>query len=393
MIKSATLRGESLPVWLGWSAMWGQRARDSKPPAAGPIVLVLSPGGLGDALLLTGALRTLRRHFAPSPVWVLASSATRPFFIRCADRVIALPGGRGPWISLRRAVAILPIFRVSCRILMHPIYSTVRIYHQIARLVESPEKVWFDGEPMADDEIMTEDPRRFYTRIVAVDRNMRELDKLAAMLRNVGVENVSCRRDIWPDIGLSEAEQNSARERIAGWRGQRAALVLAVCPGGGFAAKDWGAERFADFLRIAAEHRPIAAFLAGGRQDGERARRICGAASSVPGLRIIDLTGRCSVRETVALIGASDACVGNDTFGLHAAVAMGTPSVVVMGGGDFPRWATWGEPSRHVVLTRRLDCFGCRWRCRYGDFRCVRDVSPESVLNALREVVGERQRS
>lgn len=353
------------------------------------VVLVLGPGGLGDALLLTGALRALRRHFAPHPLWVLASPAARPLLLDCADRVIALPSGRGRWASLRRAMAMLAIFRASCRVLLHPVYSTVRLYHEIARVVESPEKVWFDGEPMADDEIPAEDPRHFYTRIVAVDRNIHELDKLAAMLRNIGLENVSCRRDIWPDIGLSEAEQRAARDRIAEWRGESEAFVLAVCPGGGFPAKDWGAERFADFLRLAAGHRPIVAFLAGGRQDRERARRICGAASSAAGLQVIDLTGRCSVRESVALIGASDACVGNDTFGLHAAVAVGTPSVVMMGGGDFPRWAPWGDPARHVVLTNRLDCFGCRWRCRYGDFRCVRNVSAESVRNALHEVVGE----
>ena len=95
------------------------------------------------------------------------------------------------------------------------------------------------------------------------------------------------------------------------------------------------------------------------------------------------MAGKLTPREAAAVIGECDLCVGNDTFGLHAAVAAGTPSVVIMGGGDYPRWIPWRNPERHRMVVREMDCFGCGWECRYDDYHCVRGITVDEVMREI----------
>jgi len=137
-------------------------------------------------------------------------------------------------------------------------------------------------------------------------------------------------------------------------------------------------------------------FLLGGKEDRAKCERIvcsaqratCNVERATIPLRIVNLAGMLSVREAAAVIAECDLCVGNDTFGLHAACAVGTPSVVIMWGGDFGRWTPWGDPRRHRMTTARLNCFGCRGTCVHPVPRCVRDVTVADVLRECRAAWG-----
>jgi ADP-heptose:LPS heptosyltransferase len=131
----------------------------------------------------------------------------------------------------------------------------------------------------------------------------------------------------------------------------------------------------------------VTAFLVGGNGDRPRFEHIRDIADGAPGLEVVNLAGELSVHEAIAVIRASDACVGNDTFGLHAAVAVGTPSVVILWGGNGRRWAPWGDPSRHVAATAGGNCANCLGICRHASPLCMRRIPFERVLVDLRRVV------
>jgi ADP-heptose:LPS heptosyltransferase len=100
-------------------------------------------------------------------------------------------------------------------------------------------------------------------------------------------------------------------------------------------------------------------------------------------LLIDDWTGRCSLHQSFALIEQSDLCVGNDTLGLHVAIAVGTPSVVIMWGGDGEQWIPWGDPEKHRMVRADMDCRGCQGACVHERFKCMEKISVEMVMEAI----------
>jgi ADP-heptose:LPS heptosyltransferase len=76
---------------------------------------------------------------------------------------------------------------------------------------------------------------------------------------------------------------------------------------------------------------------------------------------------------------------GNDTGPMHLAEAHGVPGVTVFGGGTWPAYAPWGKGS--IGLFSPLPCFGCNWDCIFDRAVCVEQVPLEEVSKALDEVM------
>lgn len=86
--------------------------------------------------------------------------------------------------------------------------------------------------------------------------------------------------------------------------------------------------------------------------------------------RHIDLTGQtANVAALCGVIAGSAAFVGKDCGSMHLAAAFGRPVLSVFGGGHWPRFLPRG--SRSVVLTARVPCRGCDWRCHLEQPLCV----------------------
>lgn len=76
-----------------------------------------------------------------------------------------------------------------------------------------------------------------------------------------------------------------------------------------------------------------------------------------------------------------------DSFAAHVATALDKPTVVLLGGGHFGWFGPWGGPQQrwlHVTLP----CFGCNWRCQYPTVRCLTEIPPAAVAQAMREMLG-----
>ncbi len=104
-------------------------------------------------------------------------------------------------------------------------------------------------------------------------------------------------------------------------------------------------------------------------------------------LLIDDWTGRCSLHESFALIEQSDLCIGNDTLGLHVAVAVGTPSVVIMWGGDGDQWIPWGDSGKHRMVRAGGACPQCQNGLVDKGHACMENVQVNDVLEVIFESV------
>jgi heptosyltransferase-2 len=128
--------------------------------------------------------------------------------------------------------------------------------------------------------------------------------------------------------------------------------------------------------------------LLGGADD----RLLCSRITSrVAHARCISTAGDLSYLASAALLSMSAVLVSNDSAPVHIASAVSTP-VVEIYGATSPEFGftPFGVPHR-IVEIEGLSCKPCgihgSVRCPKGHFSCMKDLSVEKVLEAVRELV------
>jgi ADP-heptose:LPS heptosyltransferase len=217
------------------------------------------------------------------------------------------------------------------------------------------------------------------------------------------------RRAVRAAVGPSVAEVSdpiSTEERSAAHRllgdlglGGRQPLV-AIHPSGGRRVKQWDVERWRAVAARLQDDWQATVVITGAHQDRPLAEALA------EGLKppVVDLTGRLSPRETMALIAVVDLFLSPDTGTMHMACAVGTPSVAVFGPSDPGRYFSgpWpGEPgARHVVVRPELWCSPCNLirrppaECAGPAMpECLRLVTVEQVLAAASSLLAPARAS
>ena len=156
--------------------------------------------------------------------------------------------------------------------------------------------------------------------------------------------------------------------------GYRGFLVLAPFTAYG-PTKTWPREAF---LQVAQHvHRQgLPVVVMGGPAEREAAR----AFGEIPGVRV--LVGTLPLRDSLRLLSAARALVGNDSGLTHAAAALEVPTLALFLSTD-PRWSQPLGP--HVeVLQARVPCTPCHARtCPLGTYACHQDLRVNLVLERL----------
>lgn len=162
-----------------------------------------------------------------------------------------------------------------------------------------------------------------------------------------------------------------------------AAPLVAVAPVSRWETKNWPPGKFAESVRALGEMWPDLRFaVIGGRADAQAGETV---AAAMPG-RAVNLCGKTSIAETMAILARADLLVAVDTGPVHMAAALGTKCLVVFGS-TRPEWTgPWGDG--HRVIAAGLECQPCvKRRCRRGDMACLAAIAPAGVASAAMEML------
>lgn len=183
----------------------------------------------------------------------------------------------------------------------------------VTALIDSPRKLGFDRERARDFNWL------FTTERIAPRGQRHVQDQYIEFLEHLGVPPLL-------EWGLGPTEDEAARYAplLDGVGRPRAAFVVGTSKPG----KEWPAERYAKVIDVLEGDLGVRTMLVGGRspRELEAAATIERLARHRP-LNLLEW----DLRRLVYLIDQSDVLVSPDTGPLHAGVALGTPTVALMG--------------------------------------------------------------
>lgn len=339
--------------------------------AEGLRILLIRLSSLGDVILATAAVEALRQRWPSARISVLTKPEYRDIFgsnpgvyevLEWAPAVAAgalaarLRRQRFDWVVDLHANLRSRWLRVLVPGPRWSVYAKGVLRRRLAVCLRRPD--WLD--PVHH----------------VVDRYLAALEPLG-----VGAERQLPR--LYPPL--------SARQRAAellggaGWDGH--ARLIGLAPGARWATKAWPVEhweRLAGDIVAASLGHPV---FVGGPDEAGLCREILRRAGVVGSV----VAGKTAVMETAAVVARCAALVTNDSAPLHLATAVDTP-VVALFGPTHRGFGFYPLGVRDTLLDQPLDCRPCSLhgddRCPEGHHRCLRDLSPVVVGEALRGLLG-----
>lgn len=149
----------------------------------------------------------------------------------------------------------------------------------------------------------------------------------------------------------------------------------------------WPIEHFVSLITSAAELPGRRLILIGSRDESAYVERLYSALPGHARERVLNMAGKLTIDELIALLKVADLCISNDSGPLHIAAALGIPTVSFFG----PETPSLYGPSgnNHTIFYAGLYCSPClnvfnakRAMCN-GDNRCMQAITPAAVLAAL----------
>ncbi|MGH8500896.1 MAG: lipopolysaccharide heptosyltransferase II [Gammaproteobacteria bacterium] len=152
---------------------------------------------------------------------------------------------------------------------------------------------------------------------------------------------------------------------------------IGLMPGAEYGpAKQWPPEYYAALAqRLAAEG--VQTLVFGSHKDFELGERIVALSG-----RGVNLCGKTRLQDAIDLLAQVNGAVTNDSGLMHVAAAVGVPLVAIFGSST-PAY-TPPMSDRASVMYTGIECSPCFDRtCRYGHYRCLREISVAAVLKEL----------
>jgi ADP-heptose:LPS heptosyltransferase len=329
-------------------------------------ILVCQLRQIGDVLLATPAVELLHKAYPQARIHFFTEK-------KCAPVLENNPHIHKVWEIDKKALSHLGKELLFYRKVASQGYDLVVDFQQL------PRCRWVVGFSRAPVRLSYSPP--WYTRwlynLTATPKDGYSAMAKASVLAPLGIAWNGER----PRLYLSKAETTWAADFLesCGHTPGNGPLVT-VDPTHRRNTRRWPAEHYAALIDLAAAQRPDARFFLlygpGERTDIEA---IASRVRHKDNLIITD--DIISLRRMAAVIDAADLHFGNCSAPRHFAVAVGTPTLVVLGSTS-PAW-TFPGPD-HADISLGLDCQPCNDNsCGPGHLRCLRELMPEKVLPLL----------
>jgi heptosyltransferase-2 len=330
--------------------------------------VVVQTAFIGDVVFASPLVHAIKETYPESSISLLVrpSSAEVAGCIPGVDQVLTFDkrgdesGPLGTWRAAQR------IRRDKYDLLVSP--------HRSAR---TATLAWLSGIPLRVGYKNGLGRMAYHVAVSPHAEDICSLTQDLELLRKIGIEPAGTRLRLkGPEGKRPYLEDFFSRNKLT-----LESKLVALCIGAYWPTKRWPQVYFAS-LGESLKERGYEPVLFGGPNERAIATKI----DEVLKVPLTSCVGN-TLAESAALLEKCQMSVGGDSGLTHMSRALGVPTVLIYGPTD-PRMHTFGEKTK--VLTAKVKCRPCsrhgQRRCPERHHDCMRLVSPENVLDALKEI-------
>lgn len=182
-----------------------------------------------------------------------------------------------------------------------------------------------------------------------------------------------------PKLYLSPAEQQTAKDKLAGFGVQKGDIVIGINPGAAYgSAKCWLPERFKQLTHELLQKPHLKILYFGDKAGAPLVNEIC---KGFPD-RVINLAGKTTIRELMAFIESCSLFLTNDSGPMHVASALGIPLIALFGSTSD---VATGPYNGGRVIHKHVPCSPCYRRECPIDFRCMTRIEVKEVYDEIQQ--------
>ena len=336
-------------------------------------ILVINLMHIGDLLLVTPVLRTLRSNFPAAHIALLADAKLADL-VRLnhnIDELITIDK-KGYHDKLINYIAFIGEIRQKKFDLVINLHKNERASF-IAALSGAKKIVGYStlGSGLLFDKVI-ENRKRSKHQVHAHFDVLKETLGITTF-DDHGIE-------MWLD---EEAEASAAA--IWSQTFPEARPVIGLNIGASWPTKRWPKEYFAELADRLVDHGFAIAYF-GGSMDVDIVDEAISLMKHRDNPHVVKLTGKVTLMELAALLKKCAVFVTNDSGPMHIATAMRVPLVSMFGAS--PVQGFWPYNNISVVLKTPLTCHPCyKHSCRLGGLECMYAITVDEVLTAtLRQI-------
>jgi heptosyltransferase-2 len=333
-------------------------------------ILVRAVNWLGDAVMTTPAIEAIRASFPAARITLLATPLVAELFSPhdSVDEVMIYEkNGRHAGLMGRlRLAGELRARGFDLAILLQNAFDAALI----AWLARIPVRIGYRT-----------DGRGFLlsrgSPLTGESKRLHHVEYYLKMLSHFGIASASKALS----LTVTEEEEREAAALLHGTGIEADDFLIGVNPGATYgSAKRWYPDRFAAVANELCNRWDGKLVIIGGHSEQSIADEIAAAAE----VKCLNLAGRTSVRQLMALIKRCDFFITNDSGPMHIAAVFGVPLVAVFGPTDHTTTSPFSEKA--IVVSRNVECAPCLLRKCPTDHRCMKSVTFEDVIAAASEL-------
>lgn len=178
-----------------------------------------------------------------------------------------------------------------------------------------------------------------------------------------------------------EEKENALSLLISNGFNPKTQFLIGINPGAAYgSAKCWLPERFhAVTEKLLQNPNAVVAFF-GDLAGAPLVNDICKGFNS----RVINLAGKTTLRELLALIDCCTVMLTNDSGPMHIAAALKVPLVALFGSTSDVKTGPYGGGT---VIHKHVECSPCYKRVCPIDFRCMKRIEVDEVYESIRRLI------
>lgn len=345
-------------------------------------LLLVRPDNIGDVVLLSAAMRTLRENLPETRLTLLASPAgaqARPLLPWLDDMIV--------WRVLWQDLGQLSMDPAREMELVERLgaygFDGAIIFTSFS---QSPHGAayacYLAGVPLRLGESKEFGGGLLSTEVRNLPDDLYQGERGLQLLEAVGFE-VSDRR---PRVEIPEDARQKARWLLSRLGIGHRHPYLVVQPGASCQARRYPLDRFAAVARLLWRRTGWPVVLTGSAKEAQDLETIASGSSGV-----VSLAGQTQVEELAGVVEGAELVLCNDSLPMHLATALDVPSLVTFSGTDLEsQWRSPYTPTR--LLRRETACSPCyRMECPFH-LECL-EISPREVVDVAEGMLRSHPRS